>query len=86
MVDIHIPNKIIANVFKIGVLVVMVVMVANFLKPSLTGSLIKDIEYLNSSVTSCKQVVDSQNTKIDMLNSTVNRVTVDLENTSARYD
>jgi DNA-directed RNA polymerase subunit N (RpoN/RPB10) len=86
MVDIHIPDNFLSNVMKIGILIVMVIMVASFLKPSLTGQFVRDIENLNATVESCKTVVDSQNEQISFLNNTVNLMSVDLNNMTNDLD
>lgn len=86
MVDVHIPDNFLSNVLKIGIMIVVVIMVANFLKPSLTGSYIKDIELLNESIEGCNDIIDAQNREMAVLNDTVALLMDDLQNLTGELD
>ncbi|MFP4112703.1 MAG: hypothetical protein ACLFUO_06940 [Candidatus Woesearchaeota archaeon] len=86
MVSVNIPDNFISNGLKIGVLVIIVVMLSTFLKPSLTGNFVKDIEALNASVTSCQNVIDEQKNEIELLNDTLNIASSDVDKLSEELD
>ena len=85
MVNVNIPDKLFSNVVKIGILVIVVVMVGSFLKPTITGSYIENINSLNKTATSCKDKLALCDSSFIQVNDSLTRLSSDFSDLTSDY-
>jgi hypothetical protein len=96
MVEFEIPDKLISNVLKVGGVLIVLVMVATLIRPSITGNVVNRMNELNENLTVCttaladvSALAETQEEAISVMSSDVSNLTelyqdcsVDLSNVS----
>lgn len=86
MVEFEIPNKVISNVLKVGGVLIVLVMVATLIKPSITGNVVNRMNELNENLTTCMTELADANDLSQSQDEAITVMTSDVANLTALYE
>ena len=93
MVEFEIPDKVISNVLKVGGALIVLVMVATLIRPSVTGNVVNRINLLSSDLSVCelelnetKQLLWSSEDAVEMLTMDISAINSQLYACSSKLN
>ena len=86
MVQFEIPDSWISNSLKIGGILIVLVMVATLVKPSITGNVVSRVNELNANLTECSANLRDAKAEVNSTNDALSVLSENLQDTTALYD
>lgn len=86
MVDFSIPDTWISNTLKIGGVLIVLLMVATLIKPSITGNVVNRVNELNTNLTICTDSLSQANGELSANNELISSLQEDMGNMTAELN
>lgn len=85
MVEFEIPDKWISNTLKVGGVLIVLVMVATLIKPSITGNTVARVNQINANLTQCSSQLATTRDELETQRGLNNVLNEDIANATSMY-
>ncbi len=85
MVEFEIPDKVISNILKVSGALIVLVMVATLIRPSVTGNVVNRINLLSSDLSSCELELNKTKQLLWSSEDTVAMLTTDISAVNSQF-